>query len=120
MKYLLLIYNNTAYLNGLTADERQEIFGSVDVIMKELEATGELIGGQALADASQARVVRVRDGVTVSTDGPYLEAKEHLAGYLIVETDTPERAEEIAASWPDAQYAAMEVRAIMHTSGLEM
>lgn len=120
MKYLLLIYNNPAYLNALPKSDRDSIFADVDVIMEELKGTGELIGGQALADASAARTVRARDGVITATDGPFLEAKEYLAGYLIVETDSPERAEEIAKRWPDARYGAMEVREIMHTSGLEM
>lgn len=120
MKYLLLIYNNPSYINGLPAADRDQIFAEVDVIMKELEGTGELIGGQALADPSTTKTVRMRDGALTTTDGPFLEAKEHLAGYLIVETETPERAVEIARRWPDAKYGAMEVRAIMHTSGQEM
>lgn len=120
MKYLLLIYNNAAALNAMADADKEAIFADVDVIMKELEASGELVGGQALADASTARTVRVRGGEVAVVDGPYLEAKEHLAGYLIVETESEERAVEIAARWPDAKYAAMEVRAIMHTSGEEM
>jgi len=58
--------------------------------------------------------------VPATTDGPFAEAKEQLGGYLIVECETEERAVEIAASWPDAKYFAIEVRAIMHTSGTEM
>jgi hypothetical protein len=58
--------------------------------------------------------------VPAVTDGPFAEAKEQLAGYLVVECESPERAVEIAARWPDARYAAMEVRPIMHTSGEEM
>ena len=112
MKYLLLIYNNTAYLNGLTEEERQEIFGSVDGIMKELEASGELIGGQALADASQARVVRVRDGVTVTTDGPYLEAKEHIGGLWILETADADEALAWARKGAEACRFSVEVREI--------
>jgi hypothetical protein len=64
----------------------------------------------------QARSTRVRDGVvTVTvTDGPFLEAKEALAGYCTIDVATPERAEEIAARWPDAQHWGMEVRALIH------
>jgi hypothetical protein len=117
VKYLLLIYNNPSSLNAMPEADRQRIFDEVDVIMKELTASGELVGGQALADPSQTRTVRVRGGVTAATDGPFIEAKEHLAGYLIVESDSIERAVEIAGRWPDAQYGAMEVRPIVHTSG---
>ena len=120
MKYLLMIYNNPATYEAWSEDQRDELFSTVDVIMKELTESGELIGGQGLADASTAKTVRVRNGVPATTDGPFAEAKEQLGGYLIVECETEERAVEIAASWPDAKYFAMEVRAIMHTSGAEM
>jgi hypothetical protein len=120
MKYMLLIYNNPATYEGWSEDERNALFGEVDVLMKELTESGELIGGEALADASNAKTVRVRDGVTATTDGPFAEAKEQLAGYLTVECESPERAVEIAARWPDAKYFAMEVRPVMDTSGTEM
>jgi hypothetical protein len=120
MKYMLLIYNNPATYQALPQQERDALFGEVDVIMKELGESGELIGGEALVDASSAAIVRVRDGVPAVTDGPYAEAKEQLAGYLMVECDSTERAVEIAARWPDARYFAMEVRQIMDTAGTEM
>jgi hypothetical protein len=120
MKYLLMIYNNPATYEAWSEDQRDELFSTVDVVMKDLTESGELIGGQGLADASTAKTVRVRNGVPATTDGPFAEAKEQLGGYLIVECETEERAVEIAASWPDAKYFAIEVRAIMHTSGTEM
>jgi hypothetical protein len=120
MKYMLLIYNNPATYAGWAEDERTALFGGVDEIMKELTESGELLGGEALADASTAKTVRVRDGVTAVTDGPFVEAKEQFAGYLMVECETPERAAEIAARWPDARHFAMEVRALMDASGTEM
>jgi hypothetical protein len=54
------------------------------------------------------------------TDGPFVEAKEHLAGICIIEAETPERAVEIAARWPDARWNGVELRPIMDTSGTEM
>jgi hypothetical protein len=120
MKYMLLIYNNPATYQAWSEEERNALFGEVDVLMKELTESGELVGGEALADASSAVIVRVRDGVRAATDGPYAEAKEQLAGYLTVECETMERAVEIAARWPDARYFTMEVRAVMNSSGAEM
>jgi hypothetical protein len=58
--------------------------------------------------------------VPVATDGPYLEAKEQLAGYFVIDCEGPERAAEIAARFPDARFAAVEVRPIMDMSGQEM
>ena len=64
--------------------------------------------------------MRVRDGVVATTDGPFAESKEQFAGYVSVDVESEARAVEIAASWPDARYWAMEVRALMGSSGEEM
>jgi hypothetical protein len=120
VKYILLIYNNPATYTSWSDEERDALFGEVDGIMAELKESGELIGGEALADASNAKTVRVRSGVPAVTDGPFAEAKEQLAGYLIVDCETTDRAVEIATRWPDARYFAMEVRPLMDTAGADM
>jgi hypothetical protein len=120
MKYMLLIYNNREALDALPEAEKQAVFDDVDRIMSELQASGEWVGGEGLAAPSTAKTVRVRDGVVAATDGPFAESKEQFAGFVTVDVDSEERAVEIAASWPDARYWAMEVRAIMVPSGDEM
>jgi hypothetical protein len=108
---MLLIYNDADAIEAMPQDEKDELFGTVDKVMAELTETGELVGGEALA--SRSKVVRVRDGVVSTTDGPYPEAKEQFAGYLAVDVETEDRAIEIAAQWPDALRWHMEVRAVM-------
>ena len=120
MKYMLLIYDNPDTREVFFGEKGAELMAEVDAIMEELTESGELVGGEALADASTTRTVRVRDGVPAITDGPFAEAKEQMGGYLIVECESPERATEIAARWPNARFCAMEVRAIMDTAGTEM
>jgi hypothetical protein len=120
MKYILLIYNNPANMEALSEGERNAIFGEVDAIMQELTESGEWIGGEGLANPLLARTVRVRNGMPVITDGPFMEAKEQLAGYCIVECESIERATEIAARWPDARYSAMEVRPLMDAGAAEV
>ena len=120
MKYMLLIYNNPATYEAWTEEERTALFGEVETLMTELRESGELVAGEALADPSNTRTVRVRDGVPAVTDGPFAEAKEQFAGYITVDCDSVERATEIAARWPDARYFAMEVRAIMHTTSADL
>ena len=120
MKYILLIYHNPATLAAFSEEELSEVMGTVDAIMKEMTESGEWIGGEGLADASQARTVRVRGGVPAITDGPFVEAKEQLAGYCLFECETLERATDIAARWPDASFAAVELRPLMGQSGTEM
>jgi hypothetical protein len=119
MRYILLIYQNADAWSGLSEQERQGMMDAAGDIVEELSATGEWVGGEGLADASQARSTRVRDGVVTVTDGPFLEAKEALAGYCIVDVATPGRAEEIAARWPDARHWGMEIRALMQGGGEE-
>ena len=120
MKYMLLIYQNPAAWENLSEEERNRVFGEVDALVGELTPSGEFVGGEGLAHPSNTRTVRVRDGVPAVTDGPFIESKEQLVGYCIVQCDTPERATEIAARWPDARYWALEVRPIMEPGGEEM
>ena len=120
MKYMLLIYNNPAVLEALPKDEMEAIMNQVGVVMQELTESGEWLGGEGLAHPSQTKTVRVRDGVPAVTDGPFVEAKEQFAGYCLIDCETLERATEIAARWPDAQYAAVELRPLMRQSGTEM
>jgi hypothetical protein len=113
MKYMVLIYNRPGFTEDLSEAERTELFGEVDAILKELTESGELLSTHALADPSITRTVRVRDGVPAITDGPFIEAKEQFAGYLLVDCESLERATDIAARWPDAKRYAMEVRPVL-------
>jgi hypothetical protein len=117
---MLLIYNNPATYETWSEEERTALFSEVDQIMTELRESGELVGGEALADASNGKTVSVRDGQPAVTDGPFAEAKEQMAGYLMVDCETEDRAVQIAARWPDARYFAMEVRAVMHTTVVDV
>ena len=92
----------------------------VNAIMAELTESGEFIGGEALADPSNSKTIRLQGGVPVVTDGPLAEAKEHFGGYLLVECETPERAADIARRWPSARFTPLEVRPLMSPGGAEM
>ncbi|GAA4550692.1 YciI family protein [Amycolatopsis samaneae] len=131
MKYLIMIYSNpkswghpiflrTPEALAMSGEAREEMGREFGELLREITESGELVGGEALADPAQVRTVRVRDGVPAATDGPYLESKEHLAGYFVVDCESVERATEIAGRFPDARFAAVEVRPIMGTSGQEM
>ena len=113
MKYMIMIYNRPRFLEDLSEAERTELFGEVDAIIKELTESGELLGTEALAEPVAAKTVRVRDGAPAITDGPFIEAKEQFAGYLLVDVTSEERALDIAARWPDAKLFGMEVRQVI-------
>lgn len=124
MKYLLMIYSNpvswghpiflrTPEALEMSEDERAGLMREFESLLTEISESGELVGVQGLADPITSRSVRVRDGGTLVTDGPFVEAKEHMAGYFIVDCATPERAEQIASRFPDARFAGVEVRPLM-------
>jgi hypothetical protein len=113
MKYMLLIYQNPANWSDLGEEARNDVMQEAGAIVQELTESGELIGGDALADHSRTRTVRVRSGIPAVTDGPFLEAKEHLVGYCMIDCETPERALEVATRWPDARHWAVELRPVL-------
>lgn len=120
MKYMVLIYSSPATWNALSQEERDRVAQEHTALDRELAETGEYVGGYPLADVAQSKIVRVHDGAPMITDGPYLEAKEHLAGYDILECESLERAMEIAVRNPHARLDGIEVRPIMDLGGLEM
>jgi hypothetical protein len=119
VKYMLLIYQNPQNWDSLSDDERNRVMNEAGAIMEEMTAAGEWIGGNGLADPSQTKTVRVRDGAPAVTDGPFIEAKEHLVGYCLFDC-APDRALDVAQRWPDARYWAVELRPLMGQSGTEM
>jgi hypothetical protein len=117
MKYMLLIYDKPDTRDLFSGPEGKALGEEIETLMADLTASGELAGGEALADPAQTRSIRPRDGVPVVTDGPLAEAKEHFGGYLIVDCETIERATEIASRWPNSRFGAMDVRPIMSADG---
>ncbi|MED7924209.1 YciI family protein [Nonomuraea sp. LP-02] len=115
MKFLLIMHNNPLVWDALTEEERQEVMSGHGPFMETVRESGELVGSIALADPTRSAVVRVRGGVPAVTDGPYLEAKEFLGGYYLVECDSRERALELAALIPDARVdgPGVEVRPVI-------
>ncbi|MEV8513830.1 YciI family protein [Dactylosporangium sp. NPDC051484] len=129
MRYVIMIYSNPAtwvhpmFLHQhepLAPEERAAQLDEFGALMKEIAESGELIESAALADPLTSRIIRFRDGVPAATDGPFADAKEQMAGFFLVECDTPERAEEIATRFPDARHGGVEIRPVMDLSGMEM
>jgi hypothetical protein len=112
MKYLLQIYPHytSEEFEQLPADERQ-------AIVEEYLAIGrspEVVGGEQLQPVETATTVRVHNGETLLTDGPFVDAKEHLGGFCLVEADDLDAALEIAARIPAARMGgAVEVRPLV-------
>jgi len=82
-------------------------------VLTELSDRGELVGGEALADPASARRYRWEGGQPLVTDGPYAEAKEHLAGFFLIDVVSQERAEQVVAHF-SGPGEAVELRPTMH------
>ncbi|WP_043625538.1 YciI family protein [Nonomuraea candida] len=119
MKFLISMHINPAVLDALTDEERAAIGEGHGRFMEALKESGEFILTQALADPSQAAVVAVRNGQPVVTDGPFLESKEYLGGFYLVDCESKERAIELAAQIPDSAIEGLgiEVRQVMFSEG---
>jgi hypothetical protein len=108
MKFLCFAYEEEGVLNALTHDEwlalRQETLGYVEA----LQASGVLLDAKPLQSATTASTVRVRDGKSSITDGPFAETKEQIGGYFLIEVADRDEAER----WPSARLGSIEVRPI--------
>ena len=123
MKYLVLIYSNPAsreIWESFSDEQQADGFRYYNALADELAANGELIVAEALADASLTKRVSVRDGRTLTSDGPFAEAKELLAGFFLLEVESEQRAVEIAARVPEAELGLVEVRPVLQLGGMEM
>ena len=115
MQFLISLHINPAVLDALTDEEKEAIGEGHGRFIQTLKKSGELISTQALVDPSQAAVVSVRNGQPVVTDGPFLQAKEHLGGFYLIDCEDKDRAIELAAQIPDAAIDGLgvEVRQVM-------
>jgi len=118
MKYVVLIYSNPATWEALPPEEADRVIRDHFVVIDELTRSGELISRFGLSDPLNTRTIRILDGVPAVTDGPFGEAKEHLAGVFLVDCESIERVVEL--SGPLAQHGIVEVRPLMDEAGTEM
>jgi hypothetical protein len=113
MRYIMLIYVNEAEAAKMSQEEQGAVFAAYGAFTNEIREKGLMHGGDALQPSSTARTVKVRDGNLVSTDGPFAETKEQLAGYYILDCKDWDEAVAWAAKIPGAHTGRVEVRPIM-------
>jgi hypothetical protein len=119
MKYLLLIYESEAGFAGMSGAEQARIFEEYMDYTKGIRKSGNYIGGEALQAISTATTVRVKNGKTVTTDGPFAETREQLGGFYLVEARDLDEAIKLAAGIPASRTGSIEVRPIMPTPPIE-
>ena len=113
MQYMLLIYNDPSGWESMSEAEQGAIYGAYGTFTEELRASGKLVSADALQPTSTATSIRVRDGETMTTDGPFAETKEVLGGYYLIDVETLDEALEWGAKIPGATYGTVEVRPVV-------
>ncbi|MBX5083902.1 dehydrogenase [Rhizobium lentis] len=112
MRYICLIYNSADTDGRRTPDETDELIKAHLAFDEELRRDGIMIHSDALEMPDQATVLRVRNNTLSATDGPYVETKEHLAGFYVIEAPDLAKAKEIAGRIPSAHFGAVELRPV--------
>jgi hypothetical protein len=113
MHYLLLIYANEKQQASLSEAEQGAIYGEYMKFTDDIKKSGHWLAGEALQPIQTATTVRVRDGKTLTTDGPFAETKEQLGGFYMIEAKDLDEARKIAARLPTARDGSIEVRPIV-------
>ena len=113
MKYMLMIYGDEAQEANLTEADWAELLKSYEAYSAVLAEAGVMLGGDGLQPTSTATTVRVRDGATDTTDGPFAESKEQLGGFYMIDVPDLDTALKYAAQCPGAKDGAVEVRPVM-------
>ena len=117
MKYLLMIYGNDDLWASFAPEVMQQAVADTEAFQAELKASGEWIAAYGVADQVNCKTITVKDGTLLVTDGPYIEAKEYLGSFDIIDCESLERALEIAAAVPFARIGSVELRPLMARIG---
>jgi len=120
MKFLLTIYGNEEIWGSYSKEEFEKLIAQDGEFQREIRESGEFVSVEGLTDPANARKVKVTDGVPVVTDGPYLESKEFMASFFVLDCENLDRALELAAKYPTAKTTGVEIWPLMEANGTEM
>jgi len=112
MRYLMMICTDESADAAASPEEAAASYGEYATFMEEMGKRGVLQGGERLRPTTDATTVRVRDGQTVTSDGPFAETKEQIGGYFMIDCKDLDDAIDIAAKIPGARFGSIEVRPV--------
>lgn len=115
MKYMLLIYMEE---NAMTEPERAQCYVKSAGLARQLHASGQLRGTSPLQPAALTTSVQIRDGKQLVTDGPFVETREQLGGFFLIEAKDLDEAINVAGQIPGAQVGTVEIRPVIELPGL--
>jgi hypothetical protein len=112
MKFMLLIHHDEQSWSALTEAERRQVYLEYRQLIQELQTNGQYLAGEQLQTATTASTVRVREGKSMITDGPFAETREQIGGFFLIDVDDADAAAGIAARIPSARMGAIEIRPV--------
>ncbi len=118
MKYLLLVHHNEDRFNTMPEGTRKDMLVESIQLCHQLDSKGQYIHASPLQPEATGSVVQVREGKGIVTDGPFMETREQLAGYFLVDVENQEEAIRIAERVPGARIGTVEVRPLVEIAGL--
>ena len=113
MRYLLTIYSDESGFADATPENVRQVMAAYEAFGRDASEAGVMLGGEGLQPSGTATTVRVRDGETITSDGPFAETREQLGGYYVLDCDSLDEAVAIAAKIPGAGHGTIEVRPVM-------
>ena len=117
MKYMMLIAGDEAHWESLGEEETRALYARIGAFWNAETAAGRIVEGEELEPVATATTVRIgRDGSTSVTDGPFIESKETVGGYAVLDVDDLDAALALAAKWP-VPGGVLEIRPIVQRDG---
>ncbi|HUR72379.1 MAG TPA: YciI family protein [Candidatus Limnocylindrales bacterium] len=118
MKFMLLVHHDEAAFELIGQEKQQQMLAGSVALTHQLHTHGQYLSASPLQPAATSVIVRVRESKTIITDGPFIETREQLAGYFLIDARDLNEATQIATRVPGARIGTVEVRPLREISGL--
>jgi hypothetical protein len=118
MKFMLIVHHDEEAFNKIEKEKRQQMLAESIELTHQLHASGQYLSASPLQPATTAVMVRVREGKPLVTDGPFIETREQIAGYFLIDSKDFDEAISIARKVPGARIGTVEVRPLIEITGL--
>ena len=118
MKFMLIVHHDEEAFNKIEKEKRQQMLAESIELTHQLHAAGQYVHASPLHPAATAVIVRVREGKSFVADGPFIETREQLAGYFLIDAKDLNEAVRIATRIPGARIGTVEVRPLIEITGL--
>ncbi|TKB93849.1 MAG: YciI family protein [Nitrospira sp.] len=118
MKFMLIVHHDEVAFQKITKENREQMLAESIQLTHQLHAAGQYLSASPLHPATTAVIVRVREGKPFVTDGPFIETREQIAGYFLIDARDLNEAISIASRVPGARIGTVEIRPLIEISGL--